>query len=103
MAALGLVLGAGARAADLPVIPVTIKDHHFDPAEIHVKAGQPTILQVTNADGTAEEFESGQLAIEKVIAPGATAKVRLRPLGPGRYNFIGEYHEDTAKGVIVSE
>ena len=26
-----------------------------------------------------------------------------RPLDPGKYPFIGEYHEDTAKGVIVAE
>jgi hypothetical protein len=25
------------------------------------------------------------------------------PLKPGRYEFIGEYHADTAKGVLVAE
>ena len=44
-----------------------------------------------------------QLAIEKVIPAGGKGKVRLRPLGPGRYTFIGEYHEDTAQGAVVSE
>jgi len=51
----------------------------------------------------AEEFESHDLKIEKVIAGGTSGTVRLRPLDPGRYPFVGEYHEDTAKGVIVSE
>jgi len=56
------------------------------------------------ADGpTAEEFESHALKIEKVIAGGTSGTVRLRPLDPGRYPFVGEYHEDTAKGHIVVE
>jgi hypothetical protein len=29
--------------------------------------------------------------------------VRLRPLDPGRYPFMGEYHEDTAQGVVIAE
>jgi hypothetical protein len=29
--------------------------------------------------------------------------VRLRPLAPGRYAFMGEYHSDTAKGVVIAE
>ena len=81
----------------------TIKDHRFTPAEIHVPAGQPANLNVKNEDATAEEFESHALKIEKVIAGGTSGTVRLRPLDPGKYPFIGEYHEDTAKGVIVAE
>jgi hypothetical protein len=29
--------------------------------------------------------------------------VRIGPLAPGRYEFIGEFHADTAKGVIIAE
>jgi hypothetical protein len=29
--------------------------------------------------------------------------VRLRPLAPGRYPFAGEYHSDTAQGVMIAE
>ncbi len=29
--------------------------------------------------------------------------IRVRPLGPGRYAFMGEFHQDTAQGVLVSE
>jgi hypothetical protein len=92
-----------AAADDVPNIPVTLKDHQFTPAEIHVPQGKPVILTITNADPTAEEFDSSALKIEKVIAGGTYGTVRLRPLGPGRYPFMGEYHSDTAKGVVVSE
>ncbi|MDR3673709.1 MAG: cupredoxin domain-containing protein [Holophaga sp.] len=84
-------------------IEVTIKDHRFAPADVHVKAGKPTFLIVTNLDSTPEEFEMLQLAIEKVIPPGTKARIRIRPLGPGRYPFIGEFHKDLAQGAILSE
>lgn len=96
-----LCLGAAATAADPPVVQLTLKDHMFAPAEIHLPPGQPVFLDVTNADATADEFEMRQLAIEKVIQGGGTGRVRLRPLAPGRYLFIGEYHEATAHGTII--
>jgi len=100
---IGLSWSSLAAADDPPNIPVTLKDHQFTPAEIHVPQGKPVILTITNADPTAEEFDSSALKVEKVIAGGTYGTVRLRPLGPGRYPFMGEYHSDTAKGVVVSE
>jgi plastocyanin len=98
-----LALNGPAVADDLLNIDVTIRDHRFVPAEIHVPTGKPAQLTITNEDPTAEEFDSSALKVEKVIAGGKSAKVRLRPLGPGRYPFMGEYHSDTAKGVVISE
>jgi heme/copper-type cytochrome/quinol oxidase subunit 2 len=92
----------GLARADTPApVQITLKDHKFTPAEIHLPAGQPAFLDVTNQDATAEEFEMRQLAIEKVIVGGGTGRVRLRPLAPGRYDFIGEYNEATAHGTII--
>ena len=56
-----------------------------------------------NQDSTPEEFESHDLNREKVVPPGAKATIYIGPLKPGRYKFFGEYHEATAKGVIVAE
>jgi len=86
-----------------PTIAVTIKDHRFDPAEIHVPQGKRVMLHITNADSTPEEFDSSALQVEKVIPGGAYGTVWLRPLGPGRYPFMGEFHPETAKGVVISE
>jgi hypothetical protein len=89
-------------AADEPVsINVAIKDHVFTPSEIVVPARQRAVLIVRNEDATAEEFESHDLRIEKVIAGHDSGTLRLRELEPGRYPFVGEYHSDTAKGVII--
>jgi plastocyanin len=102
------ILAAGwpassAAAAQTAAIDVTIKDHKFTPSEIHVKAGQPTDLNIKNQDPLAEEFDSTALKIEKVIAGGKDGTVHLRPLDAGRYPFMGEYHPDTAQGVVVAE
>jgi hypothetical protein len=84
-------------------VEVIIKDHRFAPAEIHVPAGKPAIITVRNQDGTAEEFDSTALKVEKVVAGGGYGTVRLRPLAAGRYPFIGEYHADTAQGVVIAD
>ena len=94
---------AAARADDPTPIQVTLRDHRFQPAEIHVHAGQRAVLIVRNEDATADEFDSSALHVEKVIAPGTYAKIWLHPLGPGRYPFMGEFHPDTAQGVVISE
>jgi Cupredoxin-like domain len=96
-------LGGSATADDPARIEVTLKDHVFSPAEIHVPTGKPTVLIVRNEDAGPEEFDSTALKVEKVIVGGTYGTIRLRPLGPGRYPFMGEFHPDTAQGVVISE
>src|SRR4051812_46182006 len=90
-----------ARADDK--LTLTIRDHVFTPSEIKVKANQRVELTVINEDATPEEFDSKALKVEKVIAGKSKGIVRIGPLKPGRYPFIGEYHESTAKGVVIAE
>lgn len=103
----GLALAASfvltACSGESDGIPVTLKDHKFTPAEIHVKANTSVLLVIKNEDDTADEFDSSSLGVEKVIAGHATGNVRLRPLPPGRYPFEGEYHAETAQGVVIVE
>lgn len=91
-----------AAAADLD-IQLVIRNHRFEPAEIKVPAGQRIKLTVHNQDSTPEEFESPSLNREKVIPAGARAGLFIGPLKPGRYPFVGEYNEATAKGVVIAE
>ncbi len=103
---IGLVCtGSAPVHADDAAAPIdlTVKDHRFDPADIHIKAGQPAVINMHNQDPTAEEFDSDTLGVEKVIAGGRSGLVHLHALEPGRYPFIGEYHSDTAKGVVIAE
>jgi hypothetical protein len=84
-------------------IPVSLKDHKFTPTEIHVKANVPNAISLANNDPTAEEFDSTSLKVEKVVAGNSSGTVRLRPLAPGRYPFMGEFHSSTAQGVVIAE
>jgi len=99
----GLLVALTACGNESPGIPVTLKDHRFTPAEIHVKANEPALITLSNQDGAAEEFDSTSLKVEKVVPGGETGNVRIRPLAPGRYPFMGEYHADTARGVVVAD
>ena len=100
---LGLSFGRAAWPEEPVSIDVTLRDHRFSPSEIHVATGKPAVLKIRNEDSTAEEFDSSALKVEKIVAAGASVTVRLRPLGPGRFPFMGEFHPDTAQGVVVSE
>ena len=80
-----------------------IQDHQFKPAELRVPAGKRLKLMVENQDASAEEFDSHALNREKVIPAKSTAPVYIGPLSPGRYPFIGEFHSDSAKGVVIAK
>ena len=99
---LALVLGVPpARAADLPVL--VFHNHRFEPARIEVPAHVKFKLLVKNTDDTADEFESADLNREKLVTPGQTITVFLGPLDPGEYKFFGDFHQDTAQGVLVAK
>ena len=82
---------------------LVIRNHKFEPAEIRVPAGKRVSIYVNNEDATPEEFDSTALKVEKVIPGKSKGLVRIGPLDPGRYEFIGEFHADTAKGVVIAE
>ena len=84
-------------------VKLTIKDHRFSPAEVRVPANRKVRLLVVNEDPTPEEFESHALNREKVIPGGSSATIFIGPLKPGRYDFVGEFHEATAKGVVIAQ
>ena len=82
---------------------LTIKDHKFTPEELNVPSTTHVVITVIHDDATAEEFESKILKVEKVIAGKSRGTVRIGPLKPGRYPFVGEFHEATAKGAVIAE
>ena len=99
----GLASGAGTVTAQETEVRVAIKEHKFIPAEVTVPAGKKIKLIVENQDATAEEFESYELNREKVVPAKGQITIFVGPLAPGRYPFFGEYHKDTAKGVLIAK
>lgn len=100
LALLGMV--ARAHAAETERLLV-IKDHRFEPTELKVPAGERVKLVVHNQDKSPEEFESKSMNREKLVPAGGKVTIFIGPLKPGRYEFVGEYHEAVAKGVVVAE
>ena len=103
LALLGLVSSDFASADDLTTYTITLQNHRFTPAEIHVPTGKPFIVVVTNANDGPDEFEMLFPALERPLDPGQQGKVKIGPLNPGRFPFFGESDPDDEQGVIVSE
>jgi hypothetical protein len=103
LAALSLTFVGVARAEDIATYEITLKNHKFTPAEIHVPTGKPFIVLVTNANDGADEFEMLLPAVERPLQPGQQGKVRIRPLGLGRFPFFGESDPDEERGAFISE
>jgi len=101
MLAIAVVLAITAAAPDraaaqVPEITIVIRNHRFEPAEVRVPANKRITITVVNDDPTPEEFESHPIKVEKVIPGKSKATIRIGPLKPGRYPFIGEFNEATA-------
>ncbi len=100
VAGLALPLSVAAAPQEYKIV---IKNHRFEPAEVVIPAGQKVKLLVENQDTTPEEFESHAMNREKVIPGGGKASIFIGPLKPGSYEFVGEYHEDTARGKVTAK
>ena len=90
-----------ARADDAVMLSITIKDHQFEPAELHAPAGTPIGIRVKNLNDVASEFESSELHFEKIVAVGKEVTVYVRPQQPGRYNFYDDFHQATQGFLVV--
>ena len=84
-------------------LTLTLEQHRFSPAEIRVPANAPFVLTIVNKDKEDEEFEVSALRLEKIIPGGKTLQLKMPALKPGSYEFVGDFHENTAKGRIVAE
>lgn len=107
LAALLLVaaaLAVGPRAAhaeDTVTLSVTLKDHKFDPPEVHAPPGTAIEFHVKNLNDIVSEFESKDLHFEKIVPVGSEAVVHVRPQQPGKYNFYDDFHHETQGYLIV--
>jgi plastocyanin len=90
-----------ALADDTVTLSLTLKNHQFDPAELHAPPGKPIEFRITNQNDIVSEFESSDLHFEKIVPAGTGAAVHVRPLQPGRYNFYDDFHHETQGYLVV--
>ncbi|WP_341753676.1 cupredoxin domain-containing protein [Candidatus Tisiphia endosymbiont of Dioctria rufipes] len=82
-------------------IVTVIKNHRFEPNIIRVESGKKIRFTIHNQDSTVEEFESHDLHREKIIMPNDSINIILAPLAPGKYDFFGDFHQETAQGSLI--
>ena len=96
-----LLMMPAARAEDAVTVNISLKDHRFQPAELHAPAGKPIVIILKNLDPAPAEFESNMLRVEKVVTGGGTITMRIRPLEPGRYRFFDDFRPETQGYLVV--
>jgi len=82
-------------------VKIIIKDHRFIPDIVEVPTSTKIRLIIHNEDDTVEEFESHDLHRERIVMPHESLNIILAPLAPGKYEFFGDFHQDTAQGAII--
>ena len=87
-----------ARADDMPVIKVEMRDGVILPAVIEV----PAKLEISNTGTSPAEFESVELKREKALAAGSTSAIVFRTLDPGSYAVFDDFHPE-AKATLVAK
>ena len=99
-----LLLAAPVSAAepDAHAVTLTLKDHRVTPDKVEVPAGRRIRIELLNLDGVLEEFDSEDLRVERDVAARGKVSFVIGPLKPGRYDFMGEMHADTASGTIMA-
>lgn len=91
----GLLLGAAltmaapARSAERII---TLKDHHFKPAETVIPASEKVKLTVRNLDAEPAVFASWDLDRRKTVDAHGEAEIFVGPLERGRYRFYDDAH-----------
>jgi len=95
------LLASDAYGQQAVSVSLAVRNHRFEPAEIHAPANRPIVLSIQNHDAAAIEFESVKLRVEQVIGANGRSTINLRPLQPGRYNFFDDFHPETRGTLVV--
>ena len=95
VAALALALAGGVYAADRAIdasaqqVTVVGRDIRFDPSEIHIRAGQWTVVTFRNEDPIFHDWEVEGIAnVDAGARPGQTTTLRFSIDRPGTYEYL---------------
>jgi cytochrome c oxidase subunit II len=102
----GLVLlTSGNAQTGERVVKITAHKFEYEPSEIHLKLGEPVMLELTSKDVT-HGFNVSDFGLRADLEPGETVRVRLVPEKAGTFefhcdNFCGIDHEGMSAAIIV--
>ena len=88
------------------MVKVTAQRFSYAPAEINLKKGVPTVLELSSLD-IVMGFSVPDFGVRADVLPGRISRVRLTPDKTGRFVFhcdifCGSGHEDMAGVILVS-
>ncbi|HEX4603364.1 MAG TPA: cupredoxin domain-containing protein [Candidatus Angelobacter sp.] len=101
-----LALATGCRSTPSgPRVQVVMKKYSIEPAVIHVKAGQTTVLEVSTAD-VQHGFDVPDMGIKEPVRSGQPALVVLKSPPKGEYKVVcgiicGPHHDDMVAKLVV--
>ena len=98
-------LSSGGVQTSERVVKITARKFEYQPHEIHLKVGEPVVLELVSKDVT-HGFNIPDLGLRADLEPGETTRVRLVPEKPGTFefhcdNFCGVDHENMSAAIIV--
>lgn len=97
-----LSAAASARAEEMPVVKVEMRDGVIIPSVIEVPAKTRFKLEISNTGTSPVEFESLDLKREKVLAAGVTSAIVFRTIDPGTYDVFDDFHPE-ARATLVAK
>lgn len=100
--AAGAALVTAARADEMPVVAIEMKDGAITPLRLEVPANRTFKIELRNSGTTPAEFESLELHREKVLAPQSSSFIVIKTLEPGEYTFFDDFHPDAPQAVLVA-
>jgi cytochrome c oxidase subunit II len=103
---LGTVAAATFAAAKERTIKIVAKKFEFVPPVLHVKLGEPVLLELT-APEVPMGFNLADFHVRADVIPGKTATLRFTPDRAGTFTFVcdvfcGSGHEDMSGTLIVA-
>jgi plastocyanin len=88
--------------AGVAPLSVTTREWRFEPASLHLEAGQAITLSVTNTGGQLHTFTVPQLGLDTgPLAPGATGQLAVSgPADHGRYEVLCTFPGHAEAGMV---
>ena len=86
-------------------IQISAKRFEYSPKEIHLKKGEPVVLEFKSED-RKHGFKVPELGLAAVIKPGEVTRLPVTPEKTGRFEyhchlFCGSGHEGMTGAIIV--
>ena len=98
-------LSSGDAQTSEHIVKITAHKFEYEPSEIHLKVGEPVVLELISKDVT-HGFNIPDFGLRADLEPGETVRVRLVPEKAGTFefhcdHFCGIDHESMSAAIIV--